>query len=114
MKKEELLSSMESLKYNASWRELAYSAFVMLVTTVFAFFFAPDSSGSFDVTWAGSVVSAVWRRGGECVRDCLGVSSTRLLLQVLGCVFAGGSAAVVFVFIRFMTFVRSVESLAID
>lgn len=104
MKREELLCSMESLKYRSSWRELACSAFVMLVTTVFVFFFASDSSGLVDATWTGRVVSAVWHRGGECVRDCLGVSSMRLLLQVLGCVFAGFSSAVVFVFIRFMTF----------
>lgn len=104
MKREELLCSIETLKYKPSWREWVCFAFVMLITTVFALFFASDIPDSIDVTWVSSVVSGMWRRGGEFVRDCLGVSSTRLLLRVLGCVFAGFSAAVIFVFIRFIAF----------
>lgn len=101
MKRDKLLCSVESLKYESSWRELACAAFVVLVTAVFAFFFASDSSDSIDVTWAGSIVSAVWHMGGECVCNCLGKNS-RLFLRVLGCGFAGFSAGVIFVFIRFM------------
>lgn len=102
MKKTEMLSSTVNLACRFSMAEFAWSLLVLVVVAAFAFVFAPPSAGV--ASQGNPVACAIWQVFGAAARSGLGESSVQLLSRGCGSVFAGISAAVSFVVVRYFLF----------
>lgn len=101
MKRTEAMTSTAKLAGRFSVGEYAWSLSLMLVVAVFAFLFAPDPAASPMGTCARC---SVWQAFGAAMGSVLDEPSRRLLSRGCGSVFAGITAAVCFVAVRYFLF----------